>query len=338
MTLRVKDIAEALNVSPATVSLVLNNKPGIKKETREKVLSYIAREGYTSKSLTKQAAELNLSILFIVYKKLGKIVSDTPFFSQLIEGIERESRKNGYNLIVSYIDDKKEIPKLVSHRKEDQPKGAILLATEMSREDFRLYDQIGLPLVALDNYAENQNIDAVSIDNVRGSYLATSHLIEMGHTTIGYLCSSVKISNFDERKHGYLKALKHAELPADERFWIPLGPSQEGAYTDMKQALQAGQQLPSAFFADNDMIAMGAMKAMKEAGVKIPDEVSIVGFDDMPFCSMIDPPLTTIRVYKQKMGMLAVRRLIDRMSDGSDDYAKVTLGTKLIIRDSVAPK
>lgn len=335
MSLKLKDIAERLNISQATVSLALNNKQGVSPETRAKVLKVAAELGYDMSSLPKSSSGDQKNIRFIIYKKHGSIVTDTPFFSALIEGIDQEARDKGYNLLISYVTEKEnkaEIKKLIRDNPLD---GIIILATEMDIKDLKLFDKPGAPVIILDSFFSEAKYDTVAINNVQGSYQATKYLIDKGHTEIGYLRSSIWINNFEERMDGFLKALKDNNIEVNESFILDLEPTLDGAYRDMAKILESNPTLPTAFFSDNDIIAFGAVKALKEKGIKVPNDISVVGFDDMPFCKMIEPPLTTIKVYKQSMGRLAVRRLIERIEGDCEAVIKLEVNTELVERKSV---
>ena len=335
MSLKLKDIAKMLNISPATVSLVLNNKPGVGEETRKRVLEAIAEMGYAPNILSKPALSNNRSIRFIIYKKHGYVVSDTPFFSALMEGIDQESRKNGFNLVISYMNEKENKKEILRVINENPLDGIIILATEMYPEDLEAIKKFPVPIVVLDSYFKEAKMDTVIINNIQVSYEATKHLITKGHTEIGYLHSSVWINNFDEREEGFIKALSEHNLKLNKKYVFNLESTLDGSYRDMLELLKSKPQLPTACFADNDIIAFGAIKALKENGIRIPEDISVVGFDDMPFCEMTEPPLTTIRVYKQNMGRFAVKRLIEKINDSLNTVIKIEVGTDLVERESV---
>lgn len=205
----------------------------------------------------------------------------------------------------------------------------------MAKEDLNLFNKFKIPIVVLDSFFRGVKYDTVAINNYQGSYEGTKYLIDCGHTKIGYLCSSIWINNFEERKEGYLKALRDHGIEVNERFIFSLEPTLDGAYNDMLKLLDTKPELPTAFFSDNDIIAFGAMKAIKERNIKIPEDISIVGFDDMPFCEMIEPALTTVKVYKQSMGRLAVKRLIERIDGDCEAFIKIEVNTELVERMSV---
>ena len=272
MGIKVKDLAKMLGVSPATVSLALNNKAGISQATRQRIFDKLNELGYSDRIPLPTTAE-PLNIRLVIYKKHGIVVADTHFFSQVIEGINLETRRHGYNLLVTYLsgDDAKEEQQRLACLSPCN--GVILLATEMEMEDLSPFLELDIPIVLLDSYFERVDADCVVINNVQGAAEAVRRLLQMGHTEIGYIHSSVPINNFRERREGMEKALN-----------------------------SFGRKLP--FFADNDLIAFGAAQAIREAGLRIPEDVSLIGFDDMPIAEIMEPHLSTIYVPKQRLGML----------------------------------
>lgn len=335
MKVKAKDIAKELGISPATVSLVLNNKPGVGEETRQRVLNAVRQTGYYPTVLDKQMMNRNGNIKFVVYKKHGKVVSDTPFFSELIEGIDREARKGGYNFSITYVDEQQDdIAAMAKMIKNEEPDGILLLATEMNAEDLDIFKKLNIPLLLIDSCFEYEDIDSVVIHNSEGAYRAVRHIVDLGFLDIGYLHSSVAINNFEQRRLGFRKEMVEHGLRIPEDNIFLLEPTLEGAYRDMKSQIEKKKDIPQAIFADNDIIAIGAVRALKEAGYQIPGDVSVVGFDDMPMCEIMEPKLTTVKVYKQGMGRIAVKRLIEIIEEKPVEHLKIYVGTELVIRES----
>jgi len=164
---------------------------------------------------------------------------------------------------------------------------------------------------------------------------AVEYLIKKGHREIGYLRGRFRIKAFTARASGYSRALHKHGINTDEQCVVTLSTSMDGAYSDMISFLEQRPKLPTAFFADDDMIALGAMKALQDKGYRIPEDVSIIGFDDLSSSEISTPRLTTIRVFKQEMGRMAVRRLIDVMKHGDFIKSKIQISTEFIERDSV---
>jgi len=253
----------------------------------------------------------------------------------LTEGIEAETRRSGYQLLISHISDHDSLDQVMKVVRDNPKDGIILLATELSLADFIPFFKSGHPLVVLDGSLADSQCDTVLINNFQGAYDAVAELIRQGHRQIGYLRSQVPIYNFGQRYEGVTRALADAQLHLQPEFVCAVEPSIEGAYRGMSDWLDQKPGLPTAFFADNDIIAFGAMKAIKEHNLKIPDDLSIIGFDDLPYCEIIDPPLTTIKVNKLSLGKLAVDRLLARMEDEVDEVIRIEIATELVNRKSV---
>lgn len=329
----VQDIANLAQVSAGTVSNALNGRPGVSQATKEKIFKIADQLGYQRKG---QSSAVNQAIRLIIYKRSGDIVTDTPFFAKLIEGIQAECRGADYEMLITHISKGPDCHSQLNELNNHSVAGCLILATEMLAEDFALFKNLKEPIVFIDSYFPCQRNDFVLINNVDGAYEATQYLIDNGHKSIGYIHSSTSINNFSYRKQGFINALSANGLAVKQDSWIGVRPSLDGAYQDTKQHLsETKSQLPTAFFADNDLIAFGAMSALKEAGYKIPDDVSIIGFDDLPYCEISDPNMTTVRVHKQHFGGIAVKRLIDKIKNNDPLRQKIEVCTELVIRNSV---
>ena len=332
MKVSVRQISEKTGFSPATVSNALNYKKGVNAETAE-IVRKAARElgYYDAKSISR--------VKFVMYKRDGTIVEDTPFFPQMLRGIEEECRSLGYELTVQNLDRRDAaFEKHLQVLQNDKSAGVILLGTELLDEDIDLIHRIEAPLVLIDYWNEDLSFDAVMATNQDSTRTAVNYLIERGHTKIGYLQGSFRIKPFRGRAAGYLQALQKAGIPVDEKYQITLTANMDGAYTDMLKYLSQNPEaeLPTAFFADNDVIALGAMKALREKGYRIPQDVSIIGFDDLSFSSISSPALTTMRVPKLELGRTAVRRIHDQVHDQDNVHFKTQVCTVFVERESVA--
>jgi len=331
MAPKIKEIAELLNLSPATVSMALNDRPGISPKTKAAVFDAVKKYDYRPVSTKRASLAGNENLPLVIFKKHGKVVGETPFFSALIESIEKEARQDGFRLSIHYLNGRSpaagsDLCRIVDGAEH----GFLLLATEMSREDLALLPSDPASYVLIDNAMTGCKADKVLINNFEGAYSAVRALISLGHSDIGYLHSKVWINNFEERFAGYRSATAEAKLELREDWIIALDSTHEGAYADMRSFLERRPVLPTAFFADNDIIAMGAVKALKELGIDIPGTVSIIGFDDMPFCTMVEPSLSTMRVDIKSIGSTAVRLLLQR----NPGTRKIEIDTSLILRNS----
>lgn len=317
-----KSIAKSLGLSEAAVSMALNNKYGVSDKTRAAVLEEAERQGLELKK------DLSSGVIdFILYVKSGAVVSDTPFFSELSQGVAAGCRKRGFKLNISYLYEGESL----SH--SFNSKGIILLATEMDEQTAKNVSKTELPIVFLDGYFECLPVSSVVINNVQGAFAATDHLIKKFRTTPGYLHSSFSIPNFESRADGFYKAVRKNGLSSSSCIVHELTPSADGAYADMKALLASGEKLSRCYFADNDLIAQGAMRAFAEFGYNVPSDIAIVGFDNMPICEYLSPTLSTVDVPKRFMGETAVEKLFC-LASGEKFSTKTEVMTTLVLRNS----
>ena len=192
-------------------------------------------------------------------------------------------------------------------------------------------------LIVLDGWSDRQYFDAVVIANTDSVLRAVDYLIEKGHKQIGYLAGDLRIRNFKDRERGYRQALEDADLEANPTWRVTLGTTLEGAYRDMGAWLDSVSRddLPTAFFAENDVLAVGAMRALNEHGIRVPEDVSIIGFDDLSLGAFSNPPLTTVHVPKHEVGEIAVRRLVGNIRNPKSYTCKTAVSTYFVERQSV---
>lgn len=328
MKVNIKTISEKTGFSPSTVSNALNHKKGVNAETAAEIFRVAKELGYTSgRDIGK--------IKFVIFKRNGLIIDDTPFFSLLIEGVEQECKKYGMEMVIcnlnyNDLDYEKQVDQLI----HDNSSAVILLGTELMEEDVEIYKSATCPFLMLDYWAWDMSFNGVLINNADSARVAVEYLIRKGHKDIGYLQGRFRIKAFRSRCVGYKIAMEKAGLEVRDDNMIVLATTLNGAYKDMLAKLDEMDHMPTAFYADNDMIALGAMKALQEKGYRIPDDVSIIGFDDLPFSEISSPPLTTLRVPKREMGQLAVKRLMDEIN-GDRIKTKNQVCTVFVERGSV---
>ncbi len=337
MAIKAKELAKMLGISPASVSLVLNNKPGVSEATRNKVFSVIKELG--CEDLLPESVEETKTILFLVYRKNGTNTEETPYFSQIfsgiIEGVENQVKNSGYKLMITYADSKS-IISVVEKIKAEQIEGLLLLATEMIGDQMKLFSDMHVPTVIIDNYMESEDMDCVVINNEQGVDAAVSYLVSMGHRDIGYLHVNGNAHNFMERYYGFLRSMSENQLSINDEFLIEFSSSGgDAVYPELKERIGALKRFPTAFFADNDIIAIYAMRVLREMGYRIPEDISVIGFDNISLSQMLDPPLTTIQTPKYAIGCAAVNSLVRSMSGKSEGIQKIEMKTSLIKRNSV---
>lgn len=332
-TVKIKDIADRLGISSATVSMALNNRPGVNAQTRQRVMELVKELNYTG--MTKKSIQNNGVISFLVYKRYGKILTDTQFFADLIEAVEKAARHYDYTIALTYCTSKKELNSVIKPILAAQPEGIIILGTEMDEEDLTVFEEINVPIVVLDSDLLGCPIDTVTIHNCDGIYKAVKYLQKQGHTDIGYLKSSFSIKNFEQRSMAFRFSMNKLGLDYDETKIFMVEPTIEGTCNDVHILLQEGKTMPKALIADNDLIAIGALKAFIQNGLKVPEDVSLIGFDDIPMASIFEPALTTVNVSRKNLGYLAVEQLIWRIKNPDSPFRRSSIGTTLTIRNSV---
>ncbi len=322
----IRDVARRAGVSPSTVSRVLNDRPGISEETRARVLAAARELGYIPDMAGRTLASgrtLNLGFLLHPRHSLGP----HSFYGEVLTGVDREARRHGYHVLFAAEGDLK-VPQMVREGRVD---GLILAGCDIPRETIVALQVQNVPLVLVDNHVEKVN--SIATDNVGGAYEATSHLIRLGHRRIAFLCEWLEDLSFAERFEGYRRALADHGIPFDEALvaeGLPRKP--HTGYVAAQRLLE--RTTPTAIFAANDLVAVEALRVLRERGLRVPEDVALVGFDDAELVRHTTPPLTSVRVHRQEMGALAVRRLLDLLDHPDQPPVHIRVFTELVIRES----
>ncbi len=344
-----KQLAEHFNVSAATISLIVNHKPGVSEETRARILAGLEEMGISDlvkkekdlQNLPETGASSIKSLLFVVFKRDGAILDMHPFFLLIVEIIEARARQYGYNILFSTVDLRSPIDEQINYLNTLNASGAIIFATEMTEDDTDLFRGYTNPFVFLDNNFSHLPVNTVAINNEMGTWQAIEHLLEMGHRRIGYLSCRSRISSFLEREIGYRNALAEYGMELSKEYIYRLDFTEEGSYRDFSAILKEKPSLPTAFVSDDDTIALGVMRALKEYGYSVPGDISIIGYDDRPSCEIASTPLTTVNVSKNSFAATAVDNLIRIIENQKDSESaayrtiKVRVETFLSVRESV---
>lgn len=327
----VREISRRTGYSPATVSNALNNKRGVSDETASEIRKVAADMGYRRSTKLRR-------VQFVMGRNSGRMLDEGSFRLAVVNGVEEEARVNG--LTVSYttveLADSETCQRELSAIMSDPSAGIILLGTEMTQRDYDLFAHSPVPLVLVDGQSDTHFIESILFSNEGSAYRAVRYLVRKGHRQIGYLAGKLRIRNFPLRERGYERALAEVGVRPDPKFRVALGTDKmESAYRDMLAWLETKPDMPTAFFAENDALAVGAMKAITEMGYDIPGDVSIVGFDDVEFAGVAHPALTTVHVPRTDLGRIAVRKLIEQV-EHTTPYTCVThLSTTFVERESV---
>ncbi|MDO5423838.1 MAG: LacI family DNA-binding transcriptional regulator [Eubacteriales bacterium] len=333
MKVNIKQISEATGFSQATVSNALNAKRGVNAETATLILRTAKQMGYFGEEMTEK-------IRFVIFTRNG-IVETNTYFPTVIAGVERACRECNMEVVLTNLDRRsRDYEEKVRQLHSDPGAAVIILGTEMQDEDLGLIQGFHVPVVVVDYWNRKMLFNAVVINNEDSVRWAVEYLLEMGHRKIGYLKGNQRLVPFQERERGFRAAMQEYGLELQEKWVVPLrmeegAESADGIYRDMKRYLENTTELPTVFFAEDDTIALAALKALLEHGVKVPEEVSLLGFDDIAFSSLATPALTTFHVPKQEIGGAAVYRALEMMKGKSDAAYKIQVCTHLVERESV---
>jgi LacI family transcriptional regulator len=335
---KLQDVADLAGVSIGTASYALNNKSVVSPETRERVLQAARQLGYQLPArLSPLPSEKSLTTIGVLVKRhLGQSIPIDPFYSAVLSGAEQECKRYGLNLLYSSIavDDLSNLIEWPTLFKDQQIDGWLLLGAFVPETMDQLAAYLDSYVVLIDAYvAAPLTYDTIVADNVSGAYEAVSYLIKQGHQHIGLIGSTFNsYPSILMRREGYLRALKDHNIKSVYIEDSPL--HSRCAYPATQTLLKRAPQI-TAIFACNDDTALAAMRAAHDMGYKIPDDLSVIGFDDQKMSAEIIPPLTTIYVDKMLMGVLGVRQLIDRRQNPERIPLTITMGTRLIVRQSV---
>jgi len=334
-----KDIAQKVGVSPATASLVLNGKKGVGDGVRAKVLSVAKELNYpipTDKRQDESHVKSRHKIHFLFEKLRDSPFADI-FYGEILQGLEEQTKF--YNCSVSFtlVDQNENHGKLISDLKSMDTDGVVAIGggniTDKLLENIR--KQVSKPILLVDNFVIGKKYNCVLVDNVIGGYQAAKYLIENGHKDIGVIKGPKYYKSLTERFEGFLEAMDEFGLPVRKE-WIVQTDHTEyiKGYSEMKQLLSQPRG-PTAIFAISDKTAFGAMEAIKQSGLNIPKDISIIGFDDVYEARLTIPRLTTIRVPKMNMGKVAVERIHNLIEKNDAVSLKIVLYTQLVVRETV---
>lgn len=329
-----KNIADRLNVSVSTVSRVLNGKSDryrISKETQELILN-------AAKELDYSPNQLARGLRLKRTNTIGYIIPDisNPFFAGIAKSVEKSARKLGYSIILCDSEENTEIEEnllqLMLDRKVD---GLIISPVGLEVSHLINIQQRKFPIVLLDRYFPELNIPFVTSDNYQGSLEALSMLIENGHTRIACIQGLKNTSPNNDRVKGYIDAHKKYGISIDKNLIVGDSFGEENGYIETKLLLKQNN-IPTAIFAVSNLISLGAIRAIAEEGLKIPDDISMISFDDQPYSGFLSTPMTTVSQQSTQIGQIAIKLLIDQIESNRQlDPKGIFLPTKLIVRDSV---
>jgi len=325
----IRDVARAAGVSINTVSRALNGKPDINPETKRLILEAAARLNYTPNKLARGLRSKKTGVI-------GVIVADiaNPFFSAVVKGMGKAAKVLGYSIILQDTSENYENEEeAILIMQSEQVDGVLITPVQTDKRSILMLQESGIPLVLVARHFSDVDTDYVVADDVQGGYVATTHLIEKGHEKIAFINGPSYNSSAIERLEGYKKALEEHNIELNEKLIRNGALTMEDGYTHCRVLLMQNGARPTALFTFSDFIALGAMKAVRKVGLRIPDDIAIVGYDDIPFSSCLEVPLTTVRIPKKQMGEKAIS-VLEKKIDGQKCDSQLKIPVELVIRQS----
>jgi len=329
----IEHIAQLAKVSKATVSRVLNNSPKVTEETRERVMKIIKESGYYPSAMARRLTTNKAETIGLIIPSPQDKTFGNPFYTEILRGFTHQAKIEGYDLLLFINEHQFNYSKLFHDRRVD---GLLLVGIKRDDKGIIRLSKNKFPYILTGkvDYKEANYVDA---ENRKGAYQAVSYLARFGHKRIAYIGGSFEFVFNQERFEGYLSALKDHNLEYGKELTMKSISTQESGYEAMRKILKSSS-IPTAVFAANDLDAIGAMRAIKEKGLKIPEDIAIIGFDDIQLASYVDPPLTTIKQPIFEMGTTALNLLISIIEGKRIGTQKIELHTQLIIRKSTGGK
>ena len=334
-------LAARLNVSPASISIVRQGRPGVSDATRRRIQSALKANGYSYLPYTpEQSAPTGKPdgspqyIRLLKYYRSALLTDKNEgFVDAIIDAIDAVARTRNYTLVFSSLSSDEfdqRLPELAA----DSCIGLLVIATEMECAEIEKLRILRVPIVVLDCDHPALPFSSVTMNNRDLAYAAVAQLRTLGE--VGYLCSSIRTGNFKARGNGYREALHDFGLPEREELCFSVTPGLNAACEDMNRLLDAGRKLPPALFADNDVIAIGAMRAMQAHGYQLPQDVNIIGVDNTMLSQICIPALSSIQISCAALGEQAIQLLLDQIADPSGEQLHIHIGSRFIARESTA--
>lgn len=324
----IKDIARLAGVAPSVVSRALNNKYGVKESTRERIVS-IARElGYYPNTAARSLVTRRTETIGVVMADISE-----PFYSQAIKGMEYVALQTGYTLLFSNsyenVEDGRLLQKMITAERVD---GLVIMGSNIREKSFisSLLER-EIPFILVERSYSDPKVNCIWVDNVRGGYLATKYLIDRGHRRIAHIAGNLYFQVALDRVEGYKRALEDTGIGYSEELVVMGNFVTEDGYRATKEVLGLGC---TAIFAANDTMAYGALQAISEAGLRVPDDIAVIGFDDLEFSSLTNPPLTTVRQPRYEMGRKSLEVLTAILRENHDGGVKICYQPEIVSRKS----
>lgn len=330
----IKDVAKKAGVSISTVSRVINDSKPVTNEVKQRVLDVIKETGYVPNPLARSLVTKKSQLIGVLVPE----VTDT-FSAEVLNGIEEISKMYNYDILLANTYSEKELEmKNINLLRAKQVEGIVMICRDIDEEIVNMIENCGIPAVYVSKTARDFDIYNVSVQNAPATRDMTQFLIDRGHKNIALLKTSYDISNIaDARLHGYQEALKNNDIPYNENIVKTCGATYKEGYSTAKELLTENKNI-DAIFSTGDEAAIGAINACLDMGYKVPEDISVVGFNDIKFAKMFRPKLTTVYQPLFDMGAVAIRMVIKMIKGQEVEEKKVELPYRIIDRESVLDK
>lgn len=339
MRIKSKDVAKALGVSPATVSLVLNSRPGVNEKTRQKILAYIEKLN-VEEIKSYRNCDRRGTVVMLNYIKHGLVLTrDINPQTTATTKIDDVVHTAGYEyLYLEYREKKEDIQVIINKLKDENVRGVYIMAAEMQQADIYPFLQLKIPIVVGDNLFNEQGIDSFLIDNQEGIVCGVNYLIEKGHSNIVYLAENLDIFNFMERREAFVHEMAKRQGMDTSKQIRHLGNNVDEVYASMKKYLDEGFKKTTAFILESSVVSLGVSRAILERQIRIPRDISLIGFDALPPISLLKIELTLVKGTHTRRHLAAIKHLMRRMEDDETEIVRTYYKTKLIEGNSVFDK
>lgn len=329
MKVNINDVAKKSGLSVVTVSRVINNLPSVREYNRKKVTEAMVELGYQPNAAARTLATGKTGVIGMLVQYL-----DDSFFNDVVQSVNKHLMENGYYLAISIMNDVINKGNGINFIFQEQRVDGILVLTPINEEDYILeMKKKNVAFVLIDNQKSNSSVSSILVDNYKGGYEATNHLIQLGHEKIGYIGGAVVYLSSNEREKGFMDALKDAGM---KPYKVENGDfGAQSGYEITKGWLEQGI-IPTGIFVADDYGAFGAIDAIREFGLRVPEDISVCGFDDDPLSSLLHPKLTTVKQPGYEIGKKAVEVLLDLINDNGRRNSTIKIQPELIIRQSTS--
>ncbi len=317
-------------MSRSTASRVINNHPNVREATRQKVLAVVEQEGYFPNLAARTLVTQRTRVLGFAASQCMAEIFEDPYFHVVIQGVAASANQHDYSVML-WVGEGIEEQKLYQRARHSRLIDGLIIASVV--EDDPLITQLAdddFPCVLIGR-TPREDLASVDVDNCRAARLAVEHLIHLGYQRIGHISGRMDMGSGQARLHGYREAMQKAGRPLDDELVVNGDFSELSGYTSMKTLLRRGVD---AVFCAGDLMALGAMRAIHGQGLRVPDDVALVGFDDLPLAAAVNPPLTTIRQPIRRLGSVATEALISLLEGTLSMPYRAILPTELVVRES----